>query len=150
MGRSHSIGVLNLSHVNWVNNCMTVEYSRDKTHRKGGAPGCLKHIYANPRMPWICPILSFAIYIFCIGRTATNKVFVSNMAESRFSKILRKLLVLIPGIELLLCSNIEDIGTHSNRKGSVSYVLSFVVISAVQVSSDSTFILSVYVIIYCY
>ena len=133
MGRAHSVGVMNLSHVNWVNDCMTIEYSRDKTDRKGQSSGTVKHVYANPLMPFICPILSFAIYIFCIGRGATNKIFASKFAEDRFSKILRKLLVLIPGIAILLCSDIEDIGTHSNRKGSVSYVLSFVVISAVQV-----------------
>ena len=75
MGRSASVGAIHLAHMNWVDDSLAIEYARDKTDRKGKAKGGLKHIYANPLMPHICPILGLAIYVFCFGINRAGKLF---------------------------------------------------------------------------
>lgn len=133
MGRSASVAALNIGHCGWKDDCLTIEYARSKSDRKGHAKGNTKHIYANPEMPEICPILSLAIYCLCFRKNVSGKLFSGGFAEDRFTKALRKLLLLILGIASLLGVDVEDIGSHSNRKGAISYSLMFVEISAVQV-----------------
>ena len=64
----------------------------------------------------------------CLQHAEKGKLFPgAEKAEGRFSKALKKLLQETPELGAFF-SNISDLGTHSNRKGCVSFVLMFVVI----------------------
>lgn len=83
-----------------------------------------KHVFANPTNPLVCPVLSLAVYIFCLGPHGQRTVlFGSGDPEARFSKWLH-----------LICKEYEhflrdehgvkigDLGTHSIRKGVTTYL----------------------------
>jgi hypothetical protein len=133
IARSISVSSLMLEHFGWVDDCTTVTVAKHKGDQTGEGLSNMKHVYANPTKPHICPILSLAIYIWCTQRNAQeNHRLYSGKPEGRFSKILKQILINLPE-EHHLCADIKDIGTHSNRKGAGTYVLSLCGMSAVQV-----------------
>jgi len=61
-----------------------------------------------------------------------HKLFGGKDPESRFGKILKTMIDNIPD-EISLGAPRADLGSHSQRKGSITYVLGFPIIAAVQV-----------------
>ena len=129
IGRSNSEGYIMLQHIDWSQDCLRIKLVKHKGDQTGEAIGSDKHDYANPFNPSICPILVLAIYIYCKYRgsdAVKQQLFDGNDSESRFGKVLVKVLKLIketcPDVDL--GAIIEDLGTHSNRKGALSYLLS--------------------------
>lgn len=134
MARGDSVRNVMLQHIDWKNDCMTVTFARHKGDPTGEGLGNEKHIYANPLAPHICPILAMAVLVFTCHRgpnVAGQGLFEGGNSDGRFSKILAGIIAEVP--ENILGADPADIGTHSSRKGSTSFVLAFVVISAVQV-----------------
>ena len=133
MCRSYNSAHLMLQHLDWKDDCMTIKFAKTKNDSTGEGLGNEKHIYANPLIPSICPILSLAVYVWSTPRSIdNNKLFCGESQEARFSKILNKVLhTITPTVNL--GATIEDLGCHSNRKGSTSYALNIHWISAVQV-----------------
>ena len=102
MGRSHSIGSIHYSHIDLVDDCITITYARSKSDQKGKSQGATKHVYANPINPKLCPFLALAIYIFSFHKSANDdKLFFGDYSEDKFCKSLQKLL-----------NNFEDINNH--------------------------------------
>lgn len=91
---------------------------------KEGARSLPKHVYANTEEPSICPILSFAIYVFTRGydRVGSKTRVFQGDSESRFSKWLTRLCE--ENKELLINQGVDIsmIGTHSFRKGIASFL----------------------------
>lgn len=134
MARGDSVRNVMLQHIDWKNDCMTVTFARHKGDPTGEGLGNEKHVYANPLAPHICPILAMAVLVFTCHRgpnVAGQGLFEGGNSDGRFGKILAGIIAELP--ENILGADPADIGTHSNRKGSTSFVLAFVVISAVQV-----------------
>jgi hypothetical protein len=134
MSRGENVRSVMLQHFDWKNDCMTVTFAKHKGDATGEGLGNEKHVYANPLDPHICPILALAVLIFTVHRgadIAMQTLLADGNSDDRFSKILAKIVQQLP--ENILGEDPSEIGTHSNRKGSTSYVLSFVIISAVQV-----------------
>lgn len=84
-------------------------------------------IYANLMQPAICPILALAVHIFCSGHRPPNgrqQLFIGTNSKDRFSHLLTKLVAnLSEAEEKHLGCLPEDIGMHSERKGSSTYCL---------------------------
>ena len=62
-------------------------------HTKGDQTGDNsygKHVYANPDLPCCCPVLAFAVMLFCFnGRENTYQhLFAGSNGKDRFSEIL--------------------------------------------------------------
>jgi hypothetical protein len=135
IARSISVSALMLEHFGWIDDSMTIIVAKHKGDQTGDGLSNLKHVYANPTKPHICPILSLAVFIWCTQRNAQeNHRLFRGKPEGRYSKILRQVLTNLPASHHL-CADIRDIGTHSNRKGAGTYmyVLSLCDMSAVQV-----------------
>ena len=134
MARAESVGNIMLQHLDWRDDSLLVTFAKHKGDQTGEGMSNEKHIYANPLQPEICPILSLAVYVFCTPRgssTYRQQLYHGMDSPHRFSRILQRVLNSIPeGVSI--GSRREDIGTHSNRKGSASYALNFPDISAVQ------------------
>jgi len=79
-------------------------------------------------MPWVCPFLSLAVYVFCLPfkDPSNDALFPGGSQEDRFSKNLQGIVENLDDefVNQLGGSSKDDIGTHSTRKGAVSYVLS--------------------------
>jgi len=89
-----------------------------KNDQEGTRPRDARHIYANPLLPEICPILSLAVYAAVIG-LPDSKIFPGGNQYDRFSKILKRLMLEPSMAQLLENEGLHpsDIGTHSARKG---------------------------------
>ncbi|MGZ8926641.1 MAG: hypothetical protein ACXW2E_12335 [Nitrososphaeraceae archaeon] len=121
MARSNTVASIMLQHITWEDDSLVITTPKHKGDQEG-AYAFPKHIYANPLEPSICPILSLAILIFCRSFSCNNQLFTGKDQETRFSKLLQRVLHQLNENESnQLGSKIEDIGTHSARKGAPSY-----------------------------
>jgi hypothetical protein len=126
--RSNSIANLMLHHFDWKEDSLLITLPKHKGDQEG-INVYPKHLYANPVYPELCPILSLAIYLFSTNQFSREgsdwNLFHGLKTESKFSHWLHNLLEQnIP--ELAELNSLKDeIGTHSFRKGVVTFVLSF-------------------------
>ena len=129
MARSCSIGDLMLQHIRWHNDALVCTLPKHKGDQVGDKI-VDRHVFANPLNPVICPILSLGVLLFCKPfreHGGLQQVFEGNRSECRFSEILSCILAdLSEASKLLLGANIQDLGTHSGRKGSSSFALSMI------------------------
>jgi len=95
-----------------------------KNDQTGERPRDPCHIYANPSMPEICPILALRIYWLCFQFDNDGlKLFPGNNQYERFRKAFQRFRDLDNIESEFIRSGIDkdDIGTHSMRKGSSTY-----------------------------
>ena len=134
MSRCGSVATIMLEHVDWSMDALVITLAKHKGDQTGEGLGNMKHVYANPFNPKVCPLLALAVMMFSTHRPVrarTHQLFEGIHSDDRFVKILQIIIAMIP--ESILGASRKDIGTHSNRKGSVSYVLAFCYVTAVQV-----------------
>ena len=129
--RSETISSIHLEHIKWVGDSLCIKIPKTKNDQMGDksdADDDGKHIYANPNNPILCPISNLGIYLFTTPR-ACNKLFSGDSQHVRYGSGLRELLRSLEKSksELLkkICDAIENIGTHSFRKGAATYALQF-------------------------
>ena len=123
IARCVSVGSLMFNHISWKLDSMVIVFPSHKGDKEGKS-ALPKHVYANTEEPHICPILSFAIYIFTRGydREGSKTTIFSGEAESRFSKWLHKLCADNKDSLINQGIDISMIGTHSFRKGIASFL----------------------------
>jgi hypothetical protein len=127
MSRSINVGALMMQHMDWENDCLKIIICKHKGDATGEGLGNMKHVYANPYNPDVCPILSLALLTFCKQRRANisvQQVFEGDKSENRFLQILKNVIDHMP-VDTNLGASKKDLGSHSNRKGAISHVLSF-------------------------
>jgi hypothetical protein len=125
MSRSESVNTLMLQHIDWDCDALTVEEQGHKGDQTGENK-YPKHIYANPIHPEKCPILSFAVFFFSFpDRLRGNQqMFAGTNSKDRFNHLLHRMLQSLNETERQrLGCPVEDIGSHSIRKGSSTYAL---------------------------
>jgi hypothetical protein len=134
LARCNSVATLMLTHITWEEDSMVIVFPSHKGDQEGrnSAP---KHVFANPTCPEVCPVLSLAIYIFCMGwrrGDAKSSLFGGiassyNSApdiEKRFSRWLKNMCLDSEADLLTMGILIAEIGTHSFRKGIASFLAS--------------------------
>lgn len=123
IARCISIAGLMYDHIHWVNDSMVYKFPMHKGDQEGKT-AIPKHVYANPKNPAICPVLSFAVHLFSnIGGYRDERykrtVFGQDVknVEKKFSSWLSATCTSseqdLLSMGLLIC----NIGTHSFRKG---------------------------------
>jgi hypothetical protein len=133
IARSASVSSIMLEHISWEGDSMIITIPKHKGDQEG-AKSYPKHIYANPIIPSICPILATAVLTFCkslrhdpdsnnhVNTVKSYKLFEGTNQESRYSAILVKVLSELDiNEENRLGAKRNQIGTHSARKGAASY-----------------------------
>jgi hypothetical protein len=110
---------------------MSILYGKTKTDQAGENSREARSVYANPFNPSICPIVALALYLMDNSdlRTSADNdhgLFPGGHQASRFSKHMKEILSSDSGTQLLnqLGLNLDDIGTHSIRKGVGTYACS--------------------------
>jgi hypothetical protein len=116
-------------HIVWSQSfdSFTIAFSQTKTDQLGIESKYPRHLYANPLNPLVCPVLSLALYLsscFNITQHSDGYLFPGPKQAARFAIIMNK----------AINDNWErvsqmgyihgDLGTHSIRKGAVSYIAS--------------------------
>lgn len=132
MCRTNNTQDVALLHMRAANDSIGVSFAYTKADQGGENANELKHVYANPLDPSICPVLALAIYFSTSmtwsvpdadGEQTATFVFPQNTQTSRFTKCLNRLWSTEKGKAMLLAFGITaiDIGAHSFRKGSTTY-----------------------------
>ena len=128
ISRGKNVGKLNFEHIGWEDDSLTIKMIVKK-HDQEGKDTKAKHVFANPIMPYICPVLALAVFVFCMGQRrpgSAGLVFGNNKAEGRFSRWLREILRINESILLAMGIFISMIGTHSFRKGNATWLMGMV------------------------
>jgi len=117
---------LKLNHLGWSADSLQAYFCQTKTNQTGSKARDPKHIYANPFMPHICPMLALGVYLLSIELPQESErapLFPGGSQYDRYTKILEKL-YRENDIEIELENHgitSEDLGTHSCRKGASTY-----------------------------
>jgi integrase len=126
ISRSDSVNSLMLEHFDWKDDCLLVQEQGHKADKKGKTK-YWKHIYANPLEPDLCPVLALAVYLFCSAyrpSAAKHRIFDGKNDNTRFGKNLHSFIAKLSAEDRnILNGLIDNIGSHSGRKGAGSYVL---------------------------
>jgi len=128
--RSESLDILHLEHFDWENDCMKVVLLKTKKDQCGIGTDMrstrIKHVFASPYTPEMCPILILGLYIFATrhGQLSFSgtKLFPGSDQKQRFCTLLQR------GIRQAADQyhgNLEEAGSHSLRKGGISHLLAF-------------------------
>ncbi len=113
----------------WRNDTLGIYFAHMKNDKYGEQSRDPRHIYANPLMPQVCPILAIELYFLCISVGIGDddlKLFPGSNQYDRFRRVLVRLLQSErAGQELEARGmNVDDFGTHSMRKGASTFVAS--------------------------
>ena len=111
------------THLEWIGDSLGIYFAHTKTDQTGDRPRDPRHVYANPLMPEICPILSLAIYFLCFPVDPdTRQIFGGGNQDDRYRRLLTRVLGTEEASGELEARGVqkENIGPHSSRKGSTS------------------------------
>jgi hypothetical protein len=117
------------SEINWSESfdSFSVHFSHSKTDQLGEEAKYARHLYSNPLCPIVCPVLALSLYLtscFNKQQQPNGYLFPGNQQESRFSSLLLKVVEENWASISKMGYKRGDIGTHSIRKGAVSYLAS--------------------------
>ena len=120
MCRANNTTSICLKHISWRGDALAVIFPRMKNDQMGERKQS-KHVYANPIMPHVCPILSLAIYYLCFPDIHGPLLYPGHSQAERFRKRLHWFLQNHPELGVSSGVDPDDIGTHSIRKGALTY-----------------------------
>lgn len=128
--RSHNTAQIKVTDITW--NCsfdsFHIYFSHTKIDQTGENSRYPRHIFSNPHDPNICPIFSLAMYAqSCFNSdqlAATGMLFPGEQQQQRFGKMLAKILREHRDEVTAMGYDVENLGTHSIRKGASTYLTS--------------------------
>lgn len=123
MSRSKNVTGIAFPHISWVNDSLSIMFCVTKTNQAGRNMHP-RHVYANPLMPHICPILALGVYLMTHSFGEDNALFPGQKQYSRFSKLLDALVKCAPKSRSLESESFRIYGTHSFRKGAATFACS--------------------------
>ena len=95
---SNAAGI-SISHLEWREDALGVFFAHMKNDQTGERPRDPRHVYANPMMPEISPILALGIYLLCCP-TKGGLLFQCSQAKIKMigtgSKLLRRIFLANP------------------------------------------------------
>lgn len=127
MCRASNTQSVKLNHMEWIEDALGIYFAHQKNDQEGARPKDPRHIYANPTMPWICPILGLGVYWLTHPIDGIAKSLFPGAGQyQRFADEFAHLLAEPPMAALLEKYGLtpEDLGSHSIRKGAASYATS--------------------------
>ncbi|OWZ09481.1 LOW QUALITY PROTEIN: hypothetical protein PHMEG_00017813 [Phytophthora megakarya] len=91
MCRAGNTASIHSGHLSWDGDVLAILFGHMKNDQDGTRPRDARHVYANPFIPEICPVLSLAIYGAVLG-LSNSKLFPGGNQYDRFSKILKRVM----------------------------------------------------------
>ncbi|KAI9908212.1 hypothetical protein PsorP6_003466 [Peronosclerospora sorghi] len=127
MSRAGNAFSVCFEHMEFSEDALKIYFAHMKNYQMGERPRDARHVYANPMVPDVCPILALGVYWLCFpfGRKQ-KKLFPGNSQYDRFRKILQRCLELPEVVRELDRSAVmaKNLGPHSVRKGAATYASS--------------------------
>jgi hypothetical protein len=120
-----------LNKISWATtfDAFEVNFGHMKNDQSGADAKYSCHVYANFANPVICPVLAMGLYFTCCfntTQTMDGPLFPGKDQHQRYSAMLHRLLHQHRDKVKAFGFDPEDLGTHSIRKGAISYLSSLV------------------------
>ena len=127
--RANNTALISVSQMSWSSSFDLFEkfFGHTKTDQAGDDTKYPQHLYENPKNPLACPVFALALYFSCCFNTPLvpdSLLFPGQDQYQQFAKMLIRMLREHEEEVLTLGFRICDLGTHSIRKGAVSYLAS--------------------------
>lgn len=128
MCRANNTALIKLGDMQWTTfDALEIHFSHTKGDQLGDEAQFSRHVFANSSDPLTSPIFALACYFSCCfnsEQTANNYLFPGTRQLDRFSSLLERMLNEKRDELALLGFSPKDIGTHSIRKGAISFLAS--------------------------
>ena len=126
---AHNTANIWLCEIEWSStfDAFEIYFAHMKTDKTGDETKYSSHLYSNPCFPLICPVLALAFYFSCCCNLPQNGQSWFFPGWDQYQCFLEMLSHLIQDHEAEVSElgvNPKMIGTHSIRKGAVTYMLS--------------------------
>jgi hypothetical protein len=122
MARAANTLSIRYEHMQFTEDCLCIMFAQMKTDQFADRPKDPRHVYANPIMPEVCPMLALGVMWLCYGFSSdSNKLFPGSRQYERFRHLLSRLLEAESSQLALRGIDKSDIGSHSIRKGCATY-----------------------------
>jgi len=129
---------VNIDHMCWVGDSLQVLFAQMKNDQEGEKSARFpRHIYANPLMPEVCPILALGLYFLLVPfDDGSVKLFPGDSQYNHFLELFKGLLSENQVKQQLESESLteSDIGAHSERKGAGTHLTSSIIDGASHVS----------------
>ena len=128
MCRTNNTATIRLADIEWSSfDSFSIAFSHTKNQQLGHASKHKRNLYANPKHPIVCPVFAMSLYCsICMSTGNRPDSFLFGQDASTFSKGLDRMLRKMEAEGRLArfgkCKG--DIGTHSIRKGAITYLSS--------------------------
>ena len=122
MARSDNVIYTHINHMKRIDDALVFYFKKSKGDQEGVNENEPWHVYANPSQPFICPILAMTRYVACNPQVLAGdcKIFESKNPYQRYIKAFRRILETNEAIFVAMGVDIDELGSHSVRKGSAS------------------------------
>ena len=124
MKRAENCVNAKIAHIRFEEDSLLFEFAKSKNHQDGEEHLGPWHLYANPKQPWLCPVLALAKYLLTYPESlcGNKPLFEGKDQYSHYCKIFSEVLKKNEEDLNLLGVEIGDLGSHSNRKGVATMV----------------------------
>lgn len=123
MCRSNNTAKIGVRRIQWREDSLVIYFAQTKSDQAGDRVKDPLHLYANPGMPEICPVLALAMYLSYFGSGCSSLLFPGSSQAHRFCGLLEAALVANDDLLEAFGLDSSDLGSHSIRKGVVTYTL---------------------------
>ena len=153
MARAENVVHAHILHVLWEDDAIVFRFVKSKADQTGRNRDQAWHVYANPHMPEICPVLALACYAFAnpgvfstsapfnegddleeILQRDEGRLFPGGGQYERFMGCLHRIVEKYSDELMAFGISPGELGSHSARKGSSSYAASGTTVSPPMVS----------------
>jgi hypothetical protein len=131
--RSQNTADIRLSDISWNHSfdAFSIRFAHTKTDQQGEEAKYDRHCFANPTKEsrHVCPVLALALHLSCnFNKTSLPMdclLFPGTFQKDRFGKTLKRLFEENKEeIKTKFGYDLDDLGTHSIRKGAATYLAS--------------------------
>ena len=126
---AHNTANIQFCEIEWLStfDAFEIYFACMKTDQTGDEAKHSRHLCSNPCCPLICPVLALAFYFSCccnLPQNGQSWLFLGQDQYQQFSEMLSHLIQDHKAEVSELGVNPKMIGTHSIRKGAVTYMSS--------------------------
>lgn len=126
MCRVNNTGKLCFCHLEWADDSLRIFFANTKSDQAGSQAKYPRHLYANPEDSVVCPIFALAMYLtrFNTKVESNDRLFPGREQYKRFSVVFKECLRNHETKLTSLGIRLEDLGSHSIRKGAATFISS--------------------------
>jgi hypothetical protein len=126
--RGDNTASISFHHISWEQDAMVFKFSQAKNDQTGERISAeKKHVYSNPIRPFLCPVLSLAVYLATTSFEENEKMLFPGSGQKERMLASMQMALQSEKAQYFLKDigkTPKDFGNHSFRKGATTYATS--------------------------